>query len=436
MNVREIGFLGIMYVLECVKCLVGYSVFFGKRPKKIYGMAVGGVLFILLFFSGRLGENALYVLMYVIVYVSMLPSVKGGVVERVGKVLLVLYIITCLDQVNEILLKLGFRNLNSYTINLLESIASFVGLCIIFLLVKKHIFCFRKMSDLIQKSIYTLIAFLLFFILLTIGILPFVMGFIQNEGFKIFLGIFSVLAFFSVGLLIFFIIYVKSTNEELRKTVDIKIKIEEMQKKYYNAKLEKEESTRRYRHDMEGMMQGLMALAMQGDINSIQEYITNLQKDLRNIKKGIYETGIEILDTILICNAQPLDDVDICVTGKCKLELEVDTVDFSIIFSNLLKNAAEAVENQKSGDKYIHVKIDQGKEYIRFSIKNSTDKHLELNADGKIETSKCDKKNHGIGLLSTAERVERNGGEFDIRLEENAFETILTLRCGGGKITI
>lgn len=136
----------------------------------------------------------------------------------------------------------------------------------------------------------------------------------------------------------------------------------------------------------------------------------------------------EILDTILAYNFQLLDGVDKQVFGKCKQEFEIDDVDLSAIFSNLIKNAVEAVEEQKSGNRYIYVNIEQGKKYIRFNIKNSTDRCLKYSAKG-IETSKRDKKNHGIGLNSIEKKVKRNGGFFEIKIGECVFEAIVTFRC-------
>ena len=50
-----------------------------------------------------------------------------------------------------------------------------------------------------------------------------------------------------------------------------------------------------------------------------------------------------------------------------------------------------------------------------------------LKSDGKLQTTKQDKCNHGFGLENVEECVKQNGGEMLIDHEENRFKVIIFL---------
>ena len=47
--------------------------------------------------------------------------------------------------------------------------------------------------------------------------------------------------------------------------------------------------------------------------------------------------------------------------------------------------------------------------------------------DGRLQTTKVDSKNHGIGLLNVKEAVERNNGHMDIQYDEKKFKVTVLL---------
>ena len=120
----------------------------------------------------------------------------------------------------------------------------------------------------------------------------------------------------------------------------------------------------------------------------------------------------------------PLRDVKINIWGTYSGELLINDIDFCIIFSNLVQNAAEAMEKQEGGEKYIRVIIRQRIEHCEFDIQNSIGSE-NINME---ETDKSDKKNHGIGLKNVSEAVKRNNGYFEAGVKNGEFFVVVILK--------
>lgn len=93
------------------------------------------------------------------------------------------------------------------------------------------------------------------------------------------------------------------------------------------------------------------------------------------------------------------------------------------IFSNVIKNAAEAVE--KNGR--IEIYIARKEKYAQVLIGNSFSQEIVLSDKGELQTGKEDKTHHGFGLENVKRVVGKNHGEFQYSLGENWFEVTIIL---------
>jgi sensor histidine kinase regulating citrate/malate metabolism len=95
------------------------------------------------------------------------------------------------------------------------------------------------------------------------------------------------------------------------------------------------------------------------------------------------------------------------------------------LIGNILDNAIEATE--KTEDKYIQL-IVKGKDgECKISCENTFLEQPVFN-DGKYQTSKKDKKNHGIGLSNIRDIVNEYHGTMDIHVEDT-FLLSLSLKA-------
>ena len=114
-------------------------------------------------------------------------------------------------------------------------------------------------------------------------------------------------------------------------------------------------------------------------------------------------------------------DVEIIVPQKIK----ISAYDMTAILGNLLDNAITALK--KCTDlKMFSVKINYCKDNILITISNSFNGIIK-EKNGILETLKDDKNNHGLGLKSVEEAVNRNDGHTSVSYNNNIFKVTILL---------
>lgn len=118
-------------------------------------------------------------------------------------------------------------------------------------------------------------------------------------------------------------------------------------------------------------------------------------------------------------------DVDI----RRKNMMFLDEFDTVTICANVIDNAIEAAEN--STEKRVEIKIfDVNEAYAALNVKNSCDeKPVEL--DGRLVTTKKDKKRHGVGMISIEKIAKKYKGNvrFEYDGKTKVFELSVLLNC-------
>ena len=155
-----------------------------------------------------------------------------------------------------------------------------------------------KLLKIAKKTLPALALILVWDILLIIGVISLAIEYIPGTGAKILFGALEFISFFSLLILIGFSMYIDQTNQAL---VELKKQQEEFQKSeqlYYEMLLEKEQNTRKYRHDMQNHLICLNGLAKDGDLDALQSYLKNMSDTFQSLQAGYYETGNKILNII------------------------------------------------------------------------------------------------------------------------------------------
>lgn len=133
---------------------------------------------------------------------------------------------------------------------------------------------------------------------------------------------------------------------------------------------------------------------------------------------AIVECNPEIIALIINEKIQECKALNIDI--KCKITRDIpvlDSTDFIIVFTNLMDNAIEHCSLQNEGR--IKLEISETMGYIILKIENSlVDSMVDVL---KLQTTKKDKKNHGIGHKSIKKILKNANGDIKYSIKDNLF---------------
>lgn len=176
------------------------------------------------------------------------------------------------------------------------------------------------------------------------------------------------------------------------------------------------------KHDIKNHMIALKFLYKNNDISNVDNYIDNIISSVDN--KSIYSnSGNVIIDSILNFKLQAIQDMDISVDIEINVpeKLRVSPFDLTAILGNLIDNAITALKQSSQEEKIFIITIKYSKGNIIIGITNSFEGEIRINGSN-LETLKEDKKNHGFGLKSVEEAVQKNGGYIDLDFDDRIFK--------------
>lgn len=101
--------------------------------------------------------------------------------------------------------------------------------------------------------------------------------------------------------------------------------------------------------------------------------------------------------------------------------------DLCVVLGNALDNAIEATEKLEMDKRYINLRMLYNKGCFLIEIQNSFDGNIKTNGNGDFITTKQDKINHGIGMLSIKKIVNAYGGEMDVNVTQDKFDMTIML---------
>ena len=425
----------LIFMVELLKYWLSLRICFDAKIKKVWTALIGLLIYIFLINSGKIDNNELNLVMFAIVIIVLFISVEAKGSYKVLHILMLVLVITSVDGLSgtpvEYLLNNYKGDINIEDLEYFSSSAISFFLIIMLFFIRKRIDFFNndKVIKFIRKRMYIVVAIMAIFILITISGLNYEKTYVSNEKFAIVVTIVSTISLFSVGLLGVFMIYIKNTNEKMEQLIESERKLKDVHIKYYEALLEKEEDTRRYRHDLNNHLICLSELVKSEKPDLVIDYVGRMQNQMNNIQKKCYIVGNEVIDAMLNYYLPKVgEDVKISVIGRFIVGLEVDNVDLCTIFSNLLQNAVEAIMIESMNAKKLQVMIQQGKDYSQIEIVNSVSSVYEERKEDFLKTQKADKRNHGIGLQNVKDTIDRNGGRFNIKKENNIFSVNVILK--------
>ncbi len=174
------------------------------------------------------------------------------------------------------------------------------------------------------------------------------------------------------------------------------------------------------KHDVNKQLMILERLCYDGDIKKIKEHIGTMLNSIPESKFIMFSNN-QFLNSILNHYNQLIEKEQIIFDYSIKIKTinEKITPDICIILANALENAIEACT--KSDEKIIELNIIEKNNSLFISIKNTFNPKLIKLVDDKIQTSKKDIDNHGLGLKIIDNIAISYGGNSLYIIEDNVF---------------
>ena len=162
------------------------------------------------------------------------------------------------------------------------------------------------------------------------------------------------------------------------------------------------------------------------EYQEIEKYLCELRENVYVERKYADSQNI-VFDHVLNYKIQQASQkgIGVNVTIKIPFELEVSIHDMNILFSNLLDNAMEAVENME--EKRIDINISYQKKKLLIEIQNPYDATKVKRQGDILVTTKSNHELHGYGLKNVKKIVDKYEGVFDMNWGEKEFYVSICL---------
>lgn len=199
------------------------------------------------------------------------------------------------------------------------------------------------------------------------------------------------------------------------------------QKEYFVQLLQKEEETKKFRHDIINDFLQMQSFCNNHECQQMQSYLERITGMVKKISEKNFDVGNNIVNTIINYYLVPIcEKYEVIISGYMSEEIAIDDRDLCVICANLVKNAVEAVVKTEAGKIMVH--MEEGRDFLFFQVVNSYVGEIQFNKEGIPKTSKRDSQCHGIGIGNIKEIVNKNQGSFKIETQDDLFKVEVYLK--------
>ncbi len=220
-------------------------------------------------------------------------------------------------------------------------------------------------------------------------------------------------------------IYIGKKNSA-EKNYSLMQKQLEMQSESIHALEQKYDETAKVRHDIKNYLSLALNMAEQRKYNELVQFLETLSDEKINSITSYINTKRSVLGAVLNSKLSKAKSSDIDMQCYILSELEsITDMDLGILFANLLDNAIEACEKNKSRSEII-IKTWTEAGYYFLEISNTVESDI-LSNNPHLETNKADSDLHGVGLRSVRDIVEKYEGMLSFDQKGNIFHVYVSL---------
>lgn len=200
-------------------------------------------------------------------------------------------------------------------------------------------------------------------------------------------------------------------------------KLVRSQEQYYIMLLQKEEETRKFRHDINKHLNCMRILFNEKKYIELENYFDQMGASVQNLHSEL-QIGNDLIGAILKDVSDKHSSVSVDIVGKIPQALRLDNMDICTIFYNLFDNAFTAAE--RSDKKSVNISARLLDDNLFFTIKNTISHKIEI-VNNILTTEKHDTRYHGFGSGNAVICAENNGGELIYKCSDTHFEAELIL---------
>lgn len=198
-----------------------------------------------------------------------------------------------------------------------------------------------------------------------------------------------------------------------------------LQEEHIKMLIHKDESLRRFKHDIHAHMIALKAYADKAEDIELKNYICDIVDNSETFAVKQY-TGHSAIDAVISELFMEAEKKNITMEWKGRISLRdgITIYDLCVIFSNLLSNGIEACEKVEADkERYVKVNVLNFDEKIYINIKNSW-KSLGVSFDeiSNVKTTKADKEHHGFGRKNVKNTILKYNGSINYSANDEYVE--------------
>lgn len=330
---------------------------------------------------------------------------------------------TFLQEFSHIISLMIIRNITYFALNVGQIYGIVLVVVFAIVLVITKIFEKRDKLNSVPQKINLIIGI----IVMLVGILYLYkyisVSFIYDRGFDDF----SVLLIFTLFFCL--MVYIQELSKIVRY-LDIIDDLQgqlKLQLEHYNSFERYIETTRRFRHDIKNHNFLILTLIKKGDFGGAIGYINSLTDNIFDIPyKQV--TNNKIIDAVMIGAIEKAKNLSIDFEYKINnvQDLNIEDIDLSSVFSNILNNAIEACERMPINNRKINLIANSRSNVLALEISN-TYNGLIAKEGSSFKTLKANNRDHGIGMVNLKEIVKKYNGIFDVDYDDKIFKISITL---------
>lgn len=232
-----------------------------------------------------------------------------------------------------------------------------------------------------------------------------------------------------VFLLNGFVFYLYDKMEESYQQRLESAEIEQERTIYYHqckAMMESEQNLRQFKHNINNQLEMMQIFIEKGNVTELKEQIQDILQE-KDKSECICMTGNVAVDGMLNYKLGILKRAGVEIRTELEIPKQtfMNTRDLTLLLGNLLDNMIEAlIPMQTNKICSIRMKFSKSRLFLHFA--NTYEKEV-ICEHGEIISSKSDTKEHGIGLQSVQEVVDKYYGCMDIYHENQMFSVNIIL---------
>lgn len=425
---KDIGFVFYNYIVDCIKLslfLIGIMNFRLNRKKNIY-IGIGALQIIAVITSGLLIYQYQYSIMgllSIFIIISICFILEGNFFRKLTYSILAYALILLLNAIIISLINMAGKSIISD--QLLKLFNNILNIIIIGLAVLIR----RRKNNIVTQTNLSRKVYLLLFAGAGTGTFVLTALLINTnsnvtEKVRLVMTAVTIIVIIIYCLVCLMLFFITESRDNYKALSLINQSVIESQQQYYLLVHEKQEEMRSIRHEMRNHLACIRGLYNANKLSEMEIYINQLVEE-SGAPDDLFDSGNDIVNAILndAKSRYWKENIVIRLEGGFPEQLNIAPMDLCVIFANAISNAVEAIqrmEHKVDAIHYIDIKIGSYKEDIFIDIKNPTDSKLNIQ-NGKLLTSKKDKKHHGFGVKNIIQRVEKYQGNVDFSCNNNVF---------------